>query len=116
VDEEIIDHRKDPWATPIDEGWVTTQNHRKVRKKTTHGWKLLVTWHDGSSDWMGLKEMKASHPIEVAEYAKANKLDNEPAFAWWVNDALRTRNRIISKVKSRYWKITHKFGIELIKR
>jgi hypothetical protein len=66
-----------------------------------------------ASDWVGLKEMKATHPIEVVEYAKANRLDHEPAFAWWANDALRTRNRIISKVKSRYWKTTHKFGIEL---
>jgi hypothetical protein len=60
-----------------------------------------------------LSELKASNPVEVAEYAVANKIVEEPAFAWWVKDVFRRRNRIISKVKSRYWKTTHKFGIRL---
>jgi hypothetical protein len=34
-----------------------------------------------------------------------------PASAWWIGDVLRRRNRIISKVNSRYWKRTHKFGL-----
>jgi hypothetical protein len=40
-------------------------------------------------------------------------MGNQAAFAWWVSDVLRRRNCIIAKVKSRYWKTTHKFGIEL---
>ena len=64
---------------------------------------------------MDLKELKESNPIEVAEYAVANRIADEPAFAWWVPQVLRRRNRIISKVKSRYWKTTHKFGIRLPK-
>jgi hypothetical protein len=39
----------------------------------------------------------------------------EPAFKWWVANVLRRRNRIISKLKSRYWKTTHKFGIRVPK-
>ena len=46
---------------------------------------------------------------DAGELAKS--LLDEPTFAWWVRDTLSTRNRIISKVKSRYWKQTHKFGI-----
>ena len=38
-----------------------------------------------------------------------------PALAWWVRKALRKRDRIIKKVKARYWAKTHKFGIELPK-
>ena len=45
----------------------------------------------------------------------ANKIDNEPAFKWWVGYTLRKRNRIISKAKSKYWRTTHKFGIRLPK-
>jgi hypothetical protein len=60
-----------------------------------------------------LNELKACNPVEVAEYAVANKLVEEPAFTWWVKDILKRRNRIISKVKTRYWKTTHKFGIRL---
>jgi hypothetical protein len=36
---------------------------------------------------------------------------DEPAFAWWVPDVLRKREQIISAVKARYLKRTHKFGI-----
>ena len=54
-----------------------------------------------------------SNPVEVAEYVVANKTVEEPAFAWWVKEVLRRCNRIISKLKSRYWRTTHKFGIRL---
>jgi hypothetical protein len=59
--------------------------------------------------------LKDSNPIEVAEYAVANKLVTEPAFAWWVPTVLRQRDRNISKVRSRYLLRTHKFGIEVPK-
>jgi hypothetical protein len=62
-----------------------------------------------------LKDLKASNPVEVAEYDVANRLIEEPAFKWWVPHVIRCRNRIISKVKSRYWKMRHKFGIRLPK-
>ncbi len=62
-----------------------------------------------------LTNLKASNPIEVAEYAVANRLAEEPAFKWWVPHTIKKRNRIISKVKSRYWRTTHKFGIRLPK-
>ena len=110
---EISDHRHDDTALSISEGWITLKSGRQVRKRTTRGWQLLVEWKEGGSDWIKLKELKESYPVEVAEYAKANKIAEEPAFAWWVNDVIRRRNRIIAKVKSRYWKTTHKFGIEL---
>jgi hypothetical protein len=43
-----------------------------------------------------------------------NKISEEPAFKWWVEDTLRKRHRIIKKVKSaKYWKRTHKYGIRL---
>ena len=44
-----------------------------------------------------------------------NWLIEEPAFKWWVPHVIHQRNRIISNVKSRYWKMTHKFGICLPK-
>jgi hypothetical protein len=86
-------------------------NGRKVQKRTTRGWQLLVKWKEGGPDWIDRKGIQELYPIEVAEYAKANKISEEPAFACWVNDVIRHRNRIISKVKSHYWKTTHKFGI-----
>jgi hypothetical protein len=70
-------------------------------------------WKDKSTSWVKLKDLKTAHPIEVAEYAVANRIAEEPAFKWWVSHTLRKRNRIILKVKSKYWKMTHKFGCKL---
>ena len=53
--------------------------------------------------------------MQIAEYAVANHIAEQPAFNWWVHSVLRKRNRIIAKVKSRYWKTTHKFGIRVPK-
>jgi hypothetical protein len=36
-----------------------------------------------------------------------------PAFAWWVPHTLRSRNTILSAVKARVRKKTHKYGIEV---
>jgi len=97
---EISDHRKDASAVNKEDGWVTTKSRWRCCRMTTKGWKLLVKWKEGSSDWVPLKDLKELYPFEVAEYAKANKIDDEPAFAWWVNDVLQRRNHIIAKVKS----------------
>ena len=42
-----------------------------------------------------------------------SKIDREPAFKWWVSKTLRKRQAIVTKVKSWYWRTTHKFGVEL---
>ena len=81
----------------------------------TKGYEFLVLCKDGSTNWIPLKDMYASNPLETAECAIACQLQDEPAFAWWVNNILKTRNRIINKVKSRYWKQEFKFGTKLPK-
>jgi len=88
-----------------------SKNDNMLPNITTTGWKLQVLRKDGSTDWVPLKELKASNPVEVAEYAVGNQIADEPAFKWWVKDVLWRRNRIISKIKSRHWCTTHKFGI-----
>lgn len=99
-----------------DDGFVVDEERRRrIPKITTRGWELEVQWKDGSTSWIPLKDLKESNPIEVAEYAVANKIAEEPAFAWWVRHVLRKRNRFIGKVKSKYWSRTHKYGIELPK-
>ena len=71
------------------------RGHNKHRKPTMKGWELLVSWKDDSSSWVKLKDRKNSNPVEVAKYAVANRIQDEPAFAWWVKTVLRRRNRII---------------------
>ena len=74
-----------------------------------------MEWKDNTTNWVDLDIVKEANPIELAEYAVANKIDDEPAFAWWVAYTLKKRERIISKVKSKYWKTSHKYGVRLPK-
>jgi len=113
---EISGYRKNPSvALTRANGYTISANGNRAPKKTTKGWEMQVEWKDGTTEWVSLKRMKDYNPVETAEYAVANQIDNEPAFQWWVKDVLRHRNRIVGKVKSKYWKTTHKFGVRLPK-
>ncbi len=112
--DSLIDYQKTPDAVDYADRFVMV-NGKSVQKKTTRGWKLCVQWKDGTTTWEKLSDLKESNPIEVAEYAVAQSIDHEPAFAWWVPFTLRKRNRIIAAVNKRYFKRTHKFGIRIPK-
>lgn len=112
--EAIVDHRKDEaTAVPMSDKYLITQSGQRRLRKTTKGWKLLVRWKDGSEAWIDLKDMKESHPVETAEFAKARGISDEPAFAWWVPYTLRKRDVILSAVKSHVRRTTHKYGVEV---
>jgi hypothetical protein len=115
---EITDHRSDNSAFQIADGFITSRNGNCVPKSTTQGLSLLVSWKDGSSDWLPLKDVKDAYPVQMAEYAVANKIANEPAFNWWVNTVLRKRNRIVAKVKRYCKRPTHSAYVcqKLLKR
>ena len=113
--DQIIDHKKDATAIPLSNGTIML-NGREHKKRTTRGWSLCVQWKDGSTSWEFLKDLKESNPLEVAEYAVANLIDKEPAFAWWVGFALRRRDRLIKAAKTtRYMRKWQKYGIEIPK-
>jgi hypothetical protein len=82
---------------PIADGYTIKRNGEKVPKITTDGWELLVEFKDSMTEWVKLKDVKDSNPIELAEYAIANQLQEEPAFKWWAEKALRRRNRSVYK-------------------
>ena len=113
--QEIIDHRTTPGVVHKNSSHTSTSSGVLRRRETTKGWELLVEWRGGGSNWIKLKDMKEGYPIETAEYAVANRISDEPAFAWWVPDCFNRRDRIISKVKSKYWLRTHKFGFRIPK-
>ena len=113
VVKEVTDHRYTEAAIPLDKGYYKTKNGRRLKKHTTKGCELLVSFKDGSANWVPLKYLKVSNPIEIAEYAASKGIDTEPCFNWWVHRVLKKRDIIISKVKSRYWNRTHKYGVRL---
>ena len=70
--EAIVDHRRDDEkALQHHDKYVQTKNGRRHLRKTTKGWELLIKWKDKSESWIKLADMKESHPVEVAEYARA---------------------------------------------
>lgn len=116
--DEIVDHRRTDSAIKLADQKVVRANGRTYLRRSTIGWQLCCQWKDSSTSWIDLADLKESHPIEVAEYAKILGIDHEPAFNWWVPHTLKKRDRIISLVKKRsprFLKRTHKFGIEVPK-
>ncbi len=114
--EKIVDHRHLPTAMKLSDQKNVRANGKTYLKHSTVGWQLCCQWKDSSTSWENLADLKESHPIETAKYAKILGIDHEPAFNWWVPRVLRKRDRIISLVRKRnpcYLKRTHKFGIEL---
>jgi hypothetical protein len=111
--EEIEDHRTLEDAIPIEGGEYTTPSGMKRKRRTTKGWELSVRWKDGSSTWIALKDLKDTYPVELADYAIDNRIQDEPAFAWWVPYVTKKRIAIISNIGSKYWQRTHKYGIRV---
>ena len=113
--DELIDYIVNGCEVKLQDAFITTGTGTRRRCETTLGWELLAQWKDGSTNWISLKDLKESYPVQTAEYTVAAKIAMEPAFAWLVPHMLKTRNRIISKVKSKYWLRMHKFGIRIPK-
>ena len=112
---EIIDYQTNGTKLKQQDAFITTKTGTKCRQETTKGWELLIEWKAGSTNWVSLKDIKESYPVQVTEFALATHISMEPAFAWWVPFVLKKRNRILAKVKSKYWLRAHKFGIRIPK-
>ena len=73
-----------------------------------------MRWKGGSGEWVTLKDLKESYPVPVADYAIANALQDEPAFAWCIPYTINKRTAIIGNIKlSKHWERTHKYGVQV---
>jgi hypothetical protein len=109
----IVDHKCSGEAIRMADKYITMTTGTRRMCQTTVGWKFLVEWANGSRQWIDLKILKESNPVQVAEYAIARNIGEEPAFAWWVPYILRKRDVIILAVNSRVRRASHKYGIEV---
>jgi hypothetical protein len=109
----IVDHKRSGEATTMADKCFLTKTGTKQMNQTTVGWKFLVKWANGSRQWIELTILKESNPVQVAEYAMARDIGEEPAFAWWVSYVLHKQDIIVSAVNSWVCKTSHKYGIEL---
>jgi len=110
--DDVVEHRCTSELLP-EEAATVIVNGKESFVHTTKGWEFLIQWKVGEPTWVPLKDLKKSNPIELAEYALSRQLQDKPAFRWWVKDVIRKRDNFIGKVKSRYWKTTHKYGVRL---
>ena len=111
----ILDHMKDGSEMKSEDAFVTTPSGANRRRESTKGWYLKVLWNDGTKTWVPLSILKEANPIEVAEYAKAMGIIENPAFIWWAPHVLKRKNYIASKADARMRKVEHKYGIEVPK-
>jgi len=103
----IVGYDKDEEvAISKSDKWVTDRRGKKRLRRSTVGWKLLVQWQDGAETWIPLKDLKESHPVETAEFARARGIDDEVAFSYRVPYTLKKRDAIIGAVKARAKKST----------
>ena len=107
----IVAAKSDETALKIADGWITMPGNLRRRRVTTKGWKIKVIWEDDSESWIPLSTVKESNPIELAEFAVAHGLHNEPAFAWWVPRVLRKRKHFINKLQKEVKRSNLKFGL-----
>ena len=109
--DEIMDHQKGNNALSEEDALIQTKSG-VPSKITTKNWEFLVSWKDGTQSWVRLADIKDSFPIEVAEYAVANQISDEPAFVWWVSKVLKKKKLMISAAsRTKYWLKSHKYGV-----
>ena len=92
--DEIIDHKF------VGTNKSKEATARKRKRHTQKDWEFCVIWKDGSTNWVGMSDLKESYTIELAEYVLNNNLDKEEAFSWWLPYVLKKRKSIIAKLKS----------------
>lgn len=107
--DEIIGHRTDGHVIPKEEKYINTKGGRKLCK-TTIGWYLHALWKDGSMSWIPLKELKEANPVETAEYAIANGIQDEAVYIWWVPYIICKQDLIIAAVNKRVCQTNYKYG------
>ena len=112
---DISDHSVDGSSLKRRDVFIRSHVGNLHANKTTRGWKLEVKYKDGKLIWIPLNYIKASNPVELAEYSVEKNIEDGPFFKWWVKDVIRKQYQIISKVKAKYWITTHKFGIQVHK-
>jgi hypothetical protein len=114
----IIDHRQLDTAIRHSDQKVVQTEGQTYMKCSTIGWQVCCQLKDRSTSWENLADLKECHPLETAEYAMTQDIDHKPAFNWWVPHVLKKHDQTISLVckrTTRYFKWTHKFGIEVPK-
>lgn len=72
----IIDHKRDGSAVRKEDKYIKSQNGQRRLRQTTVGWQFHIKWKNGRTEWVPLKLLKESNPVNVAEYVTARDLQD----------------------------------------
>jgi hypothetical protein len=97
----IVDHKTDGHDVEQAGVYIKHGSNTQVRD-TTNGWNLCVECKDSTTSWEFMADLKEDIPIEVAEYAVSNNLNDPLAFVWWAPHVLNKRSHSISDVRLAY--------------
>ena len=98
--EAILDRKRDGTAVRMADNFFKTKQGKPTQRHTTFVFSFLIRWKNGPKEWVHLKVLKESNPVDVAEYVTVRGIEQEPAFAWWVRLTLRKRDFLVSDVSS----------------
>ena len=69
--EAILDHKRDGTSVRMADKFFKTKQGKLTQRHTMVGWLLLIKWKNGPKEWVHLKVLKESNPVDVAEYVTA---------------------------------------------
>ena len=113
VMEVILDHKSDEKAVPMSEKYFTIKQGRSNMRQSTMGWSFQIKRNNGSTEWVALKYLKETNPVDAYKYANARGIEKNPDFAWWIPYTLHKRDVITLAVSSRVQKCSQKYEIEI---
>ena len=77
--DSIVDCKKDGSAVTKENAYITSKRGVRSLRQTTIGWNFQVRWKDGTQQWIPLKILKESNPVDIAEFVKSRGIADEPA-------------------------------------
>ena len=64
----------------MSEKYFTTKHGRRNMRQSTVGWSFQIKWNNGSTEWVALKYLKETNPVDVDEYANDRWIEKDPVF------------------------------------
>ena len=61
---------------------IKAKGKNDLRRHTENDWEFCVSWKDGPTNWVAIRDPKESLALELAEYAVNNRLEKDESFSW----------------------------------
>ena len=82
VMEEILDHKRDGIVLLMSENYFTTKQGRRKMRQSNLGWSFHIKCNNGSTEWVALKYLKETNPVDFVKYSTARGIKQDTAFTW----------------------------------